>query len=130
MVAALREASERLLAEGVDAATDPLVESRRLAEACHQVVVEVDYAEGRAQRDDGDRRGGASFPVEGEQLREVDVNQLVAVEREQVTLLTPRPRGEANPSSPSQRLGLRHGHDLRAQATERRLEGAFLAGPA
>jgi hypothetical protein len=68
--------------------------------------------------------------VELEQLREVGVHELVAVEREQVTLLTPRLHCEADTSSPSERFPLGHGHDLRTKPAERRLEGAFLAGRA
>src|SRR3954462_13171136 len=39
VVAALGKALERLLAQGIDPAADPLVEPRRLAETRHQVVV-------------------------------------------------------------------------------------------
>src|SRR5439155_5289815 len=52
VVAALREARERLLAEDVDAAADPVLEPWRLAEARHEVLLELDDAERRAQRDD------------------------------------------------------------------------------
>ena len=128
VVAALREALERLLAEDVDAAADPLVEPRRLAKAGDQVVVEVDHAERRAQRDDRDRRGRGALAVEAQQGREVDVDQLVAVQREQVALLAPRRRREADAPAPPERLRLGDRDDLGAEAAERRLEGRLLAG--
>src|SRR4029079_2641013 len=49
VVALLRQAVERLLAEDVDAGVHPLLEERRLAEAGDRaVVVQVDDAERRA----------------------------------------------------------------------------------
>ena len=68
--------------------------------------------------------------MEAQQGREVDVDQLVAVQREQVALLAPRLRREADAPAPPQRLRLGDRDDLGAEAAERRLEGAFLAGRA
>src|SRR5258705_14021095 len=64
VVAALREALERLVPEDVDATAHPLVKAGRLAEAGDQVAVELDYAEQRAQRDDRDGRRRAALAVQ------------------------------------------------------------------
>src|SRR5206468_3877030 len=64
VVAALREPRQRLLAEHVDAAADPMpFELRRLAEAGDDVSVEIDDAEARAQRDHRDRRRRTARPL-------------------------------------------------------------------
>src|SRR4029079_4825803 len=97
VVAALGEALERLFAEHVDAAADPLVEARGLSESGDEVVVEGDHTEGRAQGDDGDGRGRLALAMQRQQLRKVDVDQLVAVQREDVSLLAPGLRRIANP---------------------------------
>src|SRR5437588_8482118 len=60
VIAPLGEPGERLLAEDVDTAADPLVEARCLAEPGDEVAVEVDDSERRAERDDGDRCRGAA----------------------------------------------------------------------
>ena len=47
-----------------------------------------------------------------EQRREVDVQELVAVQRVDVTLLPPRAGGETQAAAAPERLRLRHRHDL------------------
>src|SRR3954465_2096844 len=106
VVALLGQPLERLVTEDVDAATHPLVEPRRFPKAGPAVVVEVDHAEGRAQRHDGDRRRRLALVVQRQQLREVDVDELVAVQREQLAGLPTGLRGEADPSPAPERLRL------------------------
>ena len=61
-----------------------------LLEPAHDVVVvDVDEAELRLRLRDGDRRERTARPVGGQQRREVDVDELVAVQREDVALLRP-----------------------------------------
>src|SRR6266536_2121973 len=82
VVAALREARERLLAEDVDAAADPALDRPALREARDPAVVELDDPERRLRARHGDRRRGAVGTVGLEQARKVDVDQLVqAAER-------------------------------------------------
>ena len=59
-----------------------------LAEPVHDVVVaDVDETELRPRLRDGDRGERAAGLVRGEQAGEVDVDELVAVQREDVALL-------------------------------------------
>src|SRR5215204_1567875 len=114
VIAPLGETLERLLAEDVDAAADPVLEARSLAEAGHEVVFELDDSERRAQRHDADRRCSAATLVEREQLGQVNVHQLVAVQGEEVAVLLPSGGGEANTAAAAKRLGLGDGDDLGA----------------
>src|SRR2546426_8479200 len=66
VVAVLRKARQRLVAEDVDTAADPVIEARSFAETRHDVLLELDDPERRAQRDDGDRGRGAAGPVQVE----------------------------------------------------------------
>src|SRR5439155_10561872 len=106
VVAPLREASERLFAEYVDAAADPGLDRSALGEAGDPIVVELDDAERRRRLRDRDRRGCAARAVSSKQGREVEIEQLVAVEREHVVGLLPLRRGEADASTPPEPLGL------------------------
>ena len=119
VVAPLGEPRERLLVEDVDAAVDPVRQPRRFAEADDDVVlVELDDPERRRQRRDRDRRRGAASPVVREQRAQVDVDELVAVQRVDRAALAPRARREAQPSPAPERLRLRDGDDLGAEAGE------------
>ena len=96
MVAELGERSEGLLTERVDAAADPNRKLRGLLEARDEIVLaQLDEAERRARVRDDDRGGGTRLPVASQQRREVDVDQLVAVEREDVARLAASRGGEA-----------------------------------
>src|SRR5207244_13430566 len=60
VIAALRHAGERFVAEHVHAGVDPVRQARRFTETGHSVVVaKVDHAKLRPQRSDDDRRGTA-----------------------------------------------------------------------
>src|SRR6187551_292698 len=64
VIAALRQAVERLLPEDVDAAADPVRELRRLPKAGDDIVVpEVDDPERRLQRRYCDSRRGTGLAV-------------------------------------------------------------------
>src|SRR5262245_16656868 len=131
VVALVREAGERLVAESVDAGVDPVVEEWRLAEAGDAaVVLELDDAERRADLRDHDRRAGAVRVLLGEERRKVDVEQLVAVEREHGAGLLAVRRCELQPAAAPERLGLADGDDLRTDASERVHERLLLAGAA
>jgi hypothetical protein len=123
VVAALRQAGERLLAEDVDAAADPVREEPRLLEAGDPVVLaQLDDPEGRARMRHRDRRGGPRRAVPVEERREVDVEQLVAVQRVDVAFLPARGCGEAQSSPAAERLRLGHGDELGPEACELGLE--------
>src|SRR5205807_9800806 len=101
------------------------------AEAVHDVVVvDVDEPELRLRLRDRDRRGRAARAVRGEQRVVVDVDQLVAVQRVDVTVLLPLPRGELDPAAAAEPLRLLRGDDLGAETGELRLEQRALAGGA
>src|SRR5206468_12272368 len=111
------------LAEHVDAAADPLsLELRCLAEAGHPLALEVDDPERRPKRDDRDRRRGAGRPLRLEQPAEVDVDELVAVQGEDLTRLTARRCREADASAAAEGLRLAYGDDLGPDPAERGLE--------
>src|SRR5438876_1323415 len=63
VVAALRETSERLLAEDVDAAADPALDRPALREARDPAVVELADPERPLRARAGDRRGAAPGTV-------------------------------------------------------------------
>src|SRR5438034_431319 len=126
VVAALRETSERLLAEDVDAAADPALDRPALREARDPAVVELDDPERRLRARDGDRRRGAVGTVGREQVREIDVDQLVPVQREDVAALLALVCREADASAAAEALRLLRDRDLDAQASERGRE--LLAG--
>src|SRR6266498_4225426 len=87
VIAALRQALDRLCAEHVDAAADPVLEARSLAEGGHEIVLELNDAEGRLQRHDRDRGGAATPPVERQELTQIGVHELVAVQDRKSTRL-------------------------------------------
>src|SRR5438046_6004325 len=116
VVAALREARERLLAEDVDAAADPALDRPALREARDPAVVELDDPERRLRARDGDRRRGTVGTVGFEQPRKVDVDQLVAVQGKDVAALLALVRREADTSAAAEPLRLLRDRDLHAQA--------------
>ena len=65
------------------------------------------------------------MPVE--QRLEVDLDELVAVQREHVAALLPRSRGELDPAAAAEPLRLLGGDDLGAEAGELALEQLALA---
>ena len=65
-----------------------------------------------------------------EEPLEADVDELVAVEREDVTRFLPALRGEPDPAAAAHRLGLANGDDLRADAAQGALEMRLLTGRA
>src|SRR5436190_15880579 len=126
VVAALRETSERVLAKNVDAAADPALDHPALREARDPPVVELDDPERRLRAGDGDRRRGAVGTVGREQAREIDVDQLVPVQREDVAALLALVRRKTDASAAAEPLRLLRDRDLDAQAAERGRE--LLAG--
>ena len=82
------------------------------------VVAEVDDPERRLERRHGDRRCRARLPVAGEHGAEVEVDELVAVQREDLSFLLPKRGREAKPSAAAERLGLGGRDDLGAQPSE------------
>src|SRR3954470_8360122 len=79
--------------EHVDAAADPALDCAALGEAGDPVTVELDDTEGRLRLRDSDRRRGSGRAVVCEQAREIHVEQLVAVQRQDVARLPPLRRG-------------------------------------
>src|SRR5438876_6477361 len=131
VVAPLGEPLERLLAEDVDAGVDPVGNSARLPEARDDVVgAQVDQAERRRRPGDRDRRRSAAALVACAESDEVDVEELVPVQREHVAGLPPRARGETDPAAAPEPLGLLRGDDLRAEAFELADEEVALTGRA
>src|SRR5205085_6515555 len=130
VVAPLREASERLFAEHVDAAADPAFDRSALGEAGDAIVVELDDAERRPRLCDRDRRGCAARAVSSKQGREVEIEQLVAVECEDVAALLPPGRGKADASTAPEPLWLLGDRDLGAESVERGCELLTRAGVA
>src|SRR5512133_1923780 len=126
VVAALRETSQRVLAEDVDAAADPALDRPALGEARDPAVVELDDPERRLRARNGDRRRGTVGTVGLEQPRKVDVDHLVAVQREDVAALSALVRREADASAAAAPRRLLRDRDLHAQAPERGRE--LLAG--
>ena len=94
------------------------------------VVVDLDDAERRLRLRDGDRRGAAARPVRGEQRVEVDVDELVAVQREDVAAPDAAARGELDAAAATEPLGLLGGDDLGAEPAELALEELALPGGA
>src|SRR5262249_14435272 len=92
------------------------------------LVVDVDEARlGRRTRE-GDRRGRAVRAVAVEQAAEVDVDELVAVQGEDVALLPAEGGGEAKPAAAAESLRLLGGDDLGPEPVELPLEQLALAG--
>ncbi len=81
VIAPLGQPLQSLLAEHVEAAAHPVGQERRLAEAGNDVAVEVDDPERGAQRADGDRGRDTARPVQGGERPQVDVEELVPVQR-------------------------------------------------
>src|SRR5215208_4217464 len=128
VVAPVREAAYGLRREHVDAAVDPVRDPAALAEADDDVVVaQVDDAERRLRPRDRDRRGGAGDAVCREQRVEVDVDELVAVQRVDVPRPLPLARRELDSAAPSERLRLLRDDDLRAERRQLALEELALA---
>src|SRR5205823_2500418 len=114
-----------------DAAVHPVRDAACLPEGGHEIVLaDVDEPERRGRPRDRDRRRGAAARVVREQGLEVDVEELVAVQREDVARLAPLLRGEADPAASPEPLRLLRYGDLRAQAVELRSEEVALAGGA
>jgi hypothetical protein len=90
---------------------------------------ELDDAELRGQGRHDDRRCGLVLLVRLEERPQVDVVQLVAVEREQRAGLLAVLRREPQASPAPERLRLRHPDDLGAETRQLRLEEAGLSGP-
>src|SRR5438552_235640 len=131
VVSALREPVDRLVVEDVDPRVDPVFEQGRLTEAGYRpAAVDVDDAERRAHLRDDDRRRGTRLAVLREERGEVDVEQLVAVQREHGPVLVTAGGGEAQPAAAAERLGLADELDLCAERAERVLERGLLAGAA
>src|SRR6476646_478737 len=130
VVAALRETSERVLAEDVDAATDPALDRPALREASNPAVVELHDPERRLRACDGDSRRGAVGTVGREQPWEIDVDQLVPVQREDVAALLALVRREADASAAAEPFRLFRDRDLHTQAAERGCELLTGAGAA
>src|SRR6185436_8226192 len=116
VVAALRETRQRLLAEHVDAAADPAVDCPALRKTGDPVALELDDPERRLRVRDGDRCRGAVGAMALEQSREVDIEKLVAVQREDVAALPPLVRGEADAAAAAEPLGLLGDRDLHSEA--------------
>src|SRR5436190_4633987 len=104
VVAALRETSERVLAEDVDAAADPALDRPALRETRDPAVVELDDPDPRLRARDGDRRGGTVGTAGFEQPRKVDVDQPVAVQGKDVAALLALVRREADTSAAAEPL--------------------------
>ena len=105
-----------------------MLEQRRLAEAGDRaVLLDLDDAERGADLRDDDRPRGATRLVLGEQRAEVDVEELVAVEREHRALLLP-PCGREPQAAPApERLVLPHRLDLCAEPGERCEESVLVS---
>ena len=129
VVASLGQALEGLLPEDVDAAAHPVRQARRLAEpVTTSSLAELDDAE-------GERSGAttivaaAPLPVAREERR-VDVEDLVAVQREDGASSCRSARREAEPAAAPERLGLPDGDDLGAEPAELGREELLLPGRA
>ncbi len=79
MVAFVREQFERLLAQGVDAAVNPVVEHRLFAERGHTRLVHFEDPVGRAQGNREDSRGCVSLDAQGFDGGEVEVAEDIPV---------------------------------------------------
>ena len=91
------------------------------------VLVELDDAERRARLRHGDRRGRVVRRWCVEELPEVEVDELVAVQREDRALLPPVRGGQAQPAAAAERLGLADRDDLDAEAAQLALELLLVA---
>ena len=119
VVALLGEALDRGGGQHVDAAVDPVRHPRHLVEAGHDVVVgEIDLPELRRRLRDGDRRCRPARAMPRQQRREIDVDELVAVHREDVAALVAGSGGEADRASAAEPLGLARARDLDSEAGE------------
>src|SRR5206468_11319826 len=129
VVAAFGKTLDRLRREHVVAAVHPERDLAAFAKAAHDIrFVDVDEPELRPGARDSDRCERAAPAMCSEQRREVDVDELVAVEREQVSVLVAAPRSELDPASAPEPLRLLRRHDLRPEALKLRLEQVPLAG--
>src|ERR1700722_12745828 len=107
VVAPLGKGRERLGGEDVDPAAHPVGDPSALAEALdHVVLPERDDAEGRGRAGDGDRGCGARPEMAGVKRGKIDPDELVAVEREEVTALGAQPRREPDAAAAPEPLGL------------------------
>ena len=116
MVALLGQPRQRLRAEHVDAAADPVRQAGLLPEAEHGVVlVDVDDPEVRLERDDGDRRRRVRRPVMRGQRAQIEIDELVAVERVHVARVLAGRGREAQAAAAPERLRLLDRDDLGAE---------------
>ncbi len=117
MVATVGEALDRLGGQDVDTAVDPIRNSAAFAETRDDIpVAELDDAERRGGPSNGDGRRGRRLTVQGEKRREVDVDELVAVQRVDVPVLGALPRRELDPASTAEAFRLLGADDLRTEA--------------
>src|SRR5581483_7106422 len=131
VVALLREARDRLVAQHVVAAVDPERDAAALAEPVdHVVVAELDDAELRVRLRDRDRRERIRRAMPLEHGNEVDVDELVAVQRVDVPGLLPEPGCVLDPAAPAEPLGLLRGGNLGAEPLQLALEDGALPGGA
>src|SRR6266508_3089092 len=101
VVAPLRQPLERFLVEDVDAAVHPVRQTRSLAEAGHAVALQLDDSELRDEPRDHYRRRRTVSTMGLEHRLEVDVVELVAVDREHRAALLPFGRGETKAATPA-----------------------------
>ena len=90
----------------------------------------VDDAERRAHLRDDDRRGSADALCSSSSAAKVDVEQLVAVQREHGAVLAATRGGESQSAAAAERLGLAYRLDLGAEPAERIHERLLLSGAA
>src|SRR5262249_54640803 len=84
----------------------------------HVGVAELDHPERRLRPRDRDRRGRERLAVEREQRAEVDVDELVAVQCEDVAALAALARCEPQAAAAAEPLRLLGAHDLDSEAGE------------
>ena len=117
--------------EHVVAAVDPVRHAPGLLEAADDVVVvDLHEPELRLGLCDRDRRERATGTMCGEQRAEVDVDELVAVQRQDVAALLPPLRRELDPAAAPEPLRLLDGDDLGPSPASSVDERRSLAGRA
>ena len=127
VVAALGKPLERLLAEDVDAAADPVRDRGRasLKPVDDVVVAEVDDAERRARPRDGDRRRRAASRGGARAARAKSTSTSSSPFSAKTSPLSRRcARREADPAAAAERLGLLGRDDLGAEPAELALESS------
>ena len=117
VVATVGEAPDRLGREHVDAAVHPVRIVAGLREPRDDVVVsDLDDGEPRSRTRDRNRCRRSTLTVPAEQRGEIDVDQLVAVQRVDVACLRALSGRELDPAAATEALGLLGTDDLRAQS--------------